>query len=69
MRMFDLSEFRGLFYGHRGLYDNGHGVPENSLPAFRAAAEKAEANGSDDGSFDTDDFFEAALQRSYNNKK
>ena len=33
----------------------------------KAAAERAEANGSDDGSFDTDDFFEAALKRSYNN--
>ena len=40
MRMFDPSVFRGLFYAHRGLYDNQHGVPENSLPAFRAAAEK-----------------------------
>ena len=40
MRMFDPSAFRDLFYAHRGLYDNQHGVPENSLPAFRAAAEK-----------------------------
>ena len=40
MRMFSLSDFRGLFYAHRGLYDNLHGIPENSLPAFRAAAEK-----------------------------
>ena len=40
MRMFAPSDFRGLFYAHRGLYDNLHGVPENSLPAFRAAAEK-----------------------------
>ena len=40
MRMFALSDFDGLFYAHRGLYDNEHGVPENSLPAFRAAAEK-----------------------------
>ena len=34
----------------------------------KAAAERAEAKGSEDGSFDTDDFFEAALQRSYNKK-
>ena len=40
MRMFALSDFRGIFYAHRGLYDNHHGVPENSLPAFRAAVEK-----------------------------
>ena len=40
MRMFDPSDFKGLFYGHRGLYDNQRGIPENSLPAFRAAAEK-----------------------------
>ena len=40
MRKFDPSDFRGLFYGHRGLYDNQRGVPENSLAAFRAAAEK-----------------------------
>ena len=40
MRMFAPSDFRGLFYAHRGLYDNLHGVPENSLHAFRAAAEK-----------------------------
>ena len=40
MRMFALSDFRGLFYAHRGLYDNPGGIPENSLPAFRAAAEK-----------------------------
>jgi len=40
MRMFDPAVFRNLFYAHRGLYDNRNGVPENSLPAFRAAAEK-----------------------------
>ncbi len=40
MRMFTPSAFRGFFYAHRGLYDNNGGVPENSLPAFRAAAEK-----------------------------
>ena len=40
MRLFDPSAFCGFFYAHRGLYDNTRGVPENSLPAFRAAAEK-----------------------------
>ena len=40
MRMFDPSVFKGVFYAHRGLYDNQGGIPENSLPAFRAAAEK-----------------------------
>ena len=40
MRMFAPSDFRGFFYAHRGLYNNEGGVPENSLPAFRAAAEK-----------------------------
>ena len=40
MRMFDPSSFKGVFYAHRGLYDNQRGIPENSLPAFRAAAEK-----------------------------
>ena len=40
MRMFAPSAFRGCFYAHRGLYDNHAGVPENSLPAFRTAAEK-----------------------------
>ena len=28
-------------YAHRGLYDNENGVPENSLAAFRLAAENA----------------------------
>jgi len=40
MRMFDPLVFKGVFYAHRGLYGNEHGIPENSLPAFRAAAEK-----------------------------
>lgn len=30
-----LTRFR---YAHRGLHDKGHGIPENSLPAFRRAA-------------------------------
>lgn len=40
MRKFAPSVFKGLYYAHRGLYDNQRGIPENSLPAFRAAAEK-----------------------------
>ena len=40
MRRFTAADFRGVFYAHRGLYDNERGVPENSLAAFRAAAEK-----------------------------
>ena len=38
MRSYARADFRGVYYAHRGLYDNLHGVPENSLPAFRAAA-------------------------------
>ena len=40
MRQYTASDFSGFYYAHRGLYDNHHGVPENSLPAFRAAVEK-----------------------------
>ena len=40
MRKFSADDFRGLYYAHRGLYDNYHGIPENSLAAFRRAAEK-----------------------------
>ena len=30
----------GWDYAHRGLYDNEHGIPENSMAAFRRAVEK-----------------------------
>ena len=40
MRKFSADDFRGLYYAHRGLYDNYNGIPENSLAAFRRAAEK-----------------------------
>ncbi|MBR6114972.1 MAG: glycerophosphodiester phosphodiesterase [Oscillospiraceae bacterium] len=30
---------RGRYFAHRGLYDEAAGIPENSLAAFRAAAE------------------------------
>ena len=31
------APFVGRTFAHRGLYDNDRGVPENSLPAFKAA--------------------------------
>ena len=40
MRQYTAADFRGFYYAHRGLYDNHHGSPENSIAAFRAAAEK-----------------------------
>ena len=40
MKRYTAADFSGYYYAHRGLYDNHHGIPENSLPAFRAAAEK-----------------------------
>ena len=45
MRTFPSSAFKNLYYAHRGLYDNSAGVPENSLAAFRAAAEKGYGTG------------------------
>lgn len=33
------EKFQGVRYAHRGLHDASAGVPENSLPAFRRAAE------------------------------
>lgn len=30
----------GWDYAHRGLYDNEHGIPENSMAAFRKAVDK-----------------------------
>ena len=30
----------GWDYAHRGLYDNEHGIPENSIAAFRRAVDK-----------------------------
>lgn len=35
----DVSRFFGVHYAHRGLHDNGSGVPENSLPSFLRAVE------------------------------
>lgn len=33
------SALEGFHYAHRGLYDLERGIPENSMPAFRAAVE------------------------------
>lgn len=38
-RRADGSAFLGVCFAHRGLYDPEAGIPENSLPAFRRAAE------------------------------
>lgn len=35
----DHRHFLNWFYAHRGLYDNSCGIPENSLAAFKKAAE------------------------------
>lgn len=34
-----LSPFLGVHYAHRGLFDNNHGIPENSLLAFNHAVQ------------------------------
>lgn len=36
----DWSKFRPYRYAHRGLHDLKQGVPENTMPAFRRAAEQ-----------------------------
>lgn len=35
----DMTELKKYDYAHRGLHNNEKGIPENSLPAFRLAAE------------------------------
>ncbi len=35
----DRTPFCGVFYAHRGLFDNHSDAPENSIPAFRRAVE------------------------------
>ena len=35
----DVSRLQGFYYAHRGLFDNGGGIPENSLAAFQRAVE------------------------------
>ena len=34
------QQLTGWDYAHRGLYDNEHGIPENSMAAFRRAVDK-----------------------------
>lgn len=36
----DMSELRKFDYAHRGLHNKNKGIPENSLAAFRLAAER-----------------------------
>ena len=36
----DYKWLTDVFVAHRGLFDNGKGIPENSLPAFNLASEK-----------------------------
>ena len=39
-RMFskpDMSAFENVAFAHRGFFDNGNGIPENSLPSFENA--------------------------------
>ena len=38
-KRFDKSHFWHINFAHRGLHDLNKGIPENSLAAFRAAAE------------------------------
>ncbi len=40
MGNFSAADFKGRYFAHRGLHDNARGIPENSIAAFRAAAEK-----------------------------
>mgnify|MGYP000238327751 CR=1 FL=1 len=35
----DSSPFLGTFFAHRGLHDNNHQIPENSLAAFQRAVD------------------------------
>ncbi len=39
LRKADASAFLNVCFAHRGLHDLAAGIPENSLPAFRRAAE------------------------------
>ena len=52
-------------YDDRQKGSRGKGFPETSLSSFGGSREK-DVSG---GSFDTDDFFEAALHRSYEESK
>ena len=39
IRRADGSPFLGTFFAHRGLHDNNHQIPENSLAAFQRAVD------------------------------
>ena len=39
IRRADSSPFLGTFFAHRGLHDNNHQIPENSLAAFQRAVD------------------------------
>ena len=39
IRRADSSPFLGAFFAHRGLHDNNHQIPENSLAAFQRAVD------------------------------
>lgn len=36
----DLKHLKGLYIAHRGLHNIAAGIPENSIPAFKAAANR-----------------------------
>ena len=36
----DYKWLTDIYVAHRGLFDNNHGIPENSIPAFKLASEK-----------------------------
>ena len=40
MKTYQATDFKGRYFAHRGLHDIARGIPENSLPAFRAAVAK-----------------------------
>ena len=35
-----MKAFHGIMFAHRGLHSKTHGIPENSMSAFRAAIQK-----------------------------
>ena len=39
-RLFERKDFDHYYFAHRGLHDIRKGIPENSLAAFRAAADR-----------------------------
>ena len=39
-RKAQMSAYHGTMFAHRGCHSSERGIPENSIPAFRAAVEK-----------------------------